>query len=35
MRNEAPVIEEWALKNVPGIPKALAGCFAWYATAGR
>jgi TctA family transporter len=35
MRNEAPAIEAWTLKNAPGIPKALAGCFAWYATAGR
>lgn len=35
MRDEAPAIETWALKNAPGIPKALAGCFAWYATAGR
>ena len=35
IRNEAPAIEAWALKNAPGIPKALAGCFAWYATAGR
>jgi TctA family transporter len=35
MRNEAPAIESWAIKSTPGIPKALAGCFAWYATAGR
>jgi hypothetical protein len=35
VQNEAPAIEAWTLKNVPGIPKALADCFAWYATAGR
>ncbi|WP_035374425.1 hypothetical protein [Pseudoduganella violaceinigra] len=35
MRSEGAAMEEWALKNVPGIPKQLASCFAWYATAGR
>lgn len=35
MRSESGVIEEWALKHVPGIPKALASCFAWYVTVGR
>lgn len=35
MRSEGPTLEEWLLNSVPGIPKELASCFAWYATVGR
>ncbi len=27
-------ISEWASENVPGVPKELAECFAWYVTMG-
>ncbi|MDK9358049.1 hypothetical protein QQF54_12545 [Lelliottia sp. V106_10] len=29
--SEQKTIEEWARKNVPGIPYELAKCFSWYA----
>jgi hypothetical protein len=28
-------IRDWTLKNAPGIPQRLAGCFAWHVTADR
>jgi hypothetical protein len=31
---EAPGIETWAAAHAPGVPKALAACFAWRATGG-
>ena len=34
-RNEEQSIRAWTLKNAPGIPQKLAGCFAWYVTNGR
>ncbi len=34
-RAESKAIESWALTNAKGIPRPLAQCFAWYATAGR
>lgn len=33
--NEEQSIKSWTLKNAPGIPQKLAGCFAWYVTNGR
>jgi len=33
--DEQRSIEEWSIKNAPGIPRRLAKCFAWYATMGR
>ncbi len=35
MRDEQQSIKAWTLKNAPGIPQPLAGCFAWYVTNGR
>jgi hypothetical protein len=32
---DEPIIKNWVLKNAPGIPPKLAGCFAWYVTHGR
>jgi len=32
---ETREMEKWARANAPGIPKKLAGCFAWYVTRGR
>lgn len=32
---EQKVIEDWVLKNAPGIPHELAACFAWHVTRGR
>ncbi|MGA2206743.1 MAG: hypothetical protein ABSG10_08425 [Terracidiphilus sp.] len=31
-RFEEREIRRWTLKNVPGIPPKLAGCFAWHVT---
>lgn len=33
--DEGEEIRQWALSNAPGIPPALASCFAWYVTIGR
>ena len=33
--NEERSIKAWTLKNAPGIPEKLAGCFAWYVTNAR
>jgi hypothetical protein len=33
--DERKEIEKFALESAPGIPKRLAGCFAWYVTQGR
>ena len=33
--DEAPSIRAWLRKNAPGIPPALARCFAWQVTAAR
>jgi hypothetical protein len=30
--DEEQTIRAWTLKNAPGIPQKLAGCFAWYVT---
>ena len=35
MKNEQRSIRAWTLKNAPGIPPKLAGCFARYVTIGR
>ena len=35
MSNEEKIIRAWVLKNVPGIPKKLAACFARHVTKGR
>ena len=32
--DEGREIKSWVLSNAPGIPKKLAGCFAWYVTKG-
>lgn len=32
---DAPEVEKWVLKNVPGIPRRLAHCFAWHVTFNR
>jgi hypothetical protein len=32
MKNEQRSIRAWTLKDAPGIPPKLAGCFAWYVT---
>ncbi len=32
---EEQALKEWALKNAPGIPHRLAGCFAWRVTKGN
>ena len=32
--DEGPEIEAWVRKEMPGIPKVLAECFAWYVTRG-
>lgn len=34
-KNEEQSIKAWTLKNAPGIPQKLAGCFAWYVTNAR
>lgn len=34
-QSEGKEIEEWAIKNAPGIPKKLASCFAWHVTQDR
>lgn len=33
--NEERSIRAWTLKNAPGIPPKLAGCFAWHVTNDR
>lgn len=33
--NEGPSIRSWLIKQAPGIPKKLAGCFAWHVTQDR
>ena len=33
--NEEQSIEDWAVKNAPGIPPKLAKCFAWHVTKDR
>jgi hypothetical protein len=35
MPTEEASIDQWTLKNAPGIPKALAACFAWHVTQDR
>lgn len=35
MKNEEQSIKAWTVKNAPGIPPKLAGCFAWYVTNAR
>lgn len=32
--DEGPEIQAWEEKEMPGIPKVLAKCFAWYVTRG-
>jgi hypothetical protein len=32
---ETTEIEQWVIKNAPGIPKHLASCFAWHVTLNR
>ena len=32
MSSEEKAIRSWTFKNVPGIPKKLAACFAWHVT---
>lgn len=34
-RDETPALKAWAEKENPGIPPALAMCFAWFVTSGR
>ncbi|SBT05596.1 conserved exported hypothetical protein [Candidatus Accumulibacter aalborgensis] len=34
-RNEETQIMNWVITNAPGIPKRLAGCFAWHVTRNR
>ena len=34
-RTEEQKIKDWVIKSVPGIPKRLAGCFAWHVTKNR
>jgi hypothetical protein len=34
-RDEELALKTWAMKNNPGIPSALAACFAWFVTSGR
>jgi len=34
-KREERSVEDWALKNAPGIPVQLAKCFAWYVTHAR
>ena len=34
-RNEERQIRNWVMNNAPGIPKRLAGCFAWHVTRDR
>lgn len=34
-QNEEEQIKDWVIKNVPGIPKQLASCFAWHVTKNR
>ena len=31
-KDEEREIRQWTLKNAPGIPNRLAGCFAWHVT---
>jgi hypothetical protein len=33
--DEEEKIRSWAIKNAPGIPAKLAGCFAWHVTNNR
>jgi hypothetical protein len=35
MRSEQKAMNDWALKNAPGIPNDLAACFAWHITVGQ
>ena len=35
LENEERDIRAWTLKNAPGIPRALANCFAWHVTKER
>jgi hypothetical protein len=35
MPDEETEIKAWTLKNAPGIPAQLAGCFAWHVTHDR
>lgn len=32
MPGEEQEIQAWVIKNAPGIPRSLAGCFAWHVT---
>jgi hypothetical protein len=34
-REEEQDIKAWAIKNARGIPRSLAGCFAWHVTKER
>ena len=33
--DEEQEIKVWTIKNAPGIPQKLAGCFAWHVTKNR
>lgn len=32
---EESAIKDWAIKNAPGVPPRLAGCFAWHVSKNR